>query len=382
MIFRKKKKRSIQEDREKLLVNFPPDSRFAEAYRTLRTNLFFSNMDNEVKSVLVTSAVEKEGKTTTAVNLGHTIAQTDRQVLLMDCDLRRPNMTNLFPGSPDMGVTELVTEVFGVHLTQGSLDEYSVADLVHLTRIQKRSARLDLENDTTRAALFFHKGRLSGVRWLNRPDDEKPVAGMIRDDLLTDEQIRALNRHAIEAIRAVNAMETGQFSFSPLSGNGNRSSDGGPGALDYEKLFARFKTDTRGLKYCHAAVDNAVVPTDVDNLFFLASGKTPPNPAELVGSGRMAFLMELLKSRFDFIIIDTPPVTPATDALLLAPMVDGSVLVVKSGNTDRKIIQDAVDQFKAVKQPIMGMVLNQVDMRKEGYYKYYHKYYSSYYGSK
>ncbi len=381
MIFRKKKKRSTQEDREKLLVNFPLDSRFAEAYRTLRTNLFFSDMDNEVKSVLVTSAVEKEGKTTTAVNLGHTIAQTDRQVLLMDCDLRRPNMTKLFPDSPQMGVTDLVTEVFGVHLTQGGLDEYSVGDLVRLTRIQNRSVRLDLENDTTRAALFFHKGRLSGVRWLNRPDDEKPVAEMIRDDLLTEEQIRALNRDAIEAIRAVNAMETGRFSFSPFSGAEARASAGGP-ALDYEKLFARFKTDTQGLKYCHAAIDNAVVPTDVDNLFFLASGKTPPNPAELVGSGRMAFLMEILKSRFDFIVIDTPPVTPATDALLLAPLVDGTVLVVKSGNTDRKIIQDAIDQFKAVKQPIMGVVLNLVDMRKEGYYKYYHKYYSSYYGSK
>jgi capsular exopolysaccharide synthesis family protein len=120
----------------------------------------------------------------------------------------------------------------------------------------------------------------------------------------------------------------------------------------------------------------------VDNLFILAAGKTPPNPAEVVGSSRMAFLIDTLKTRFDFIIIDTPPVTPATDALLLAPMVDGAVLVVKSGSVDRKIIRDAVDQFKAVKQPIIGMVLNQVDMRKEGYYKYYQKYYTSYYGSK
>lgn len=152
--------------------------------------------------------------------------------------------------------------------------------------------------------------------------------------------------------------------------------------VDFEKLFAEFNVGENTLKYCNAAIESAVLPTDVDNLFIMAAGKTPPNPAEVVGSSRMAFLIETLKARFDFIIIDTPPVTPATDALLLAPMVDGAVLVVKSGNTDRKIIQDAVDQFKAVKQPIIGMVLNQVDMRKEGYYKYYQKYYTSYYGSK
>jgi capsular exopolysaccharide synthesis family protein len=392
------------------LVSFPSNSRYAESYRTLRTNLFFSGMDNEVQSIVVTSAVEKEGKTTTAINLGHAIAQTDRQVLVVDGDLRRPYLTSLVAAKPELGVTELVTEVFGVHLTQGSLDEFAIADLIQLTRLQKRSVRLDLKNKDTRAALVFDKGKMIDISWMNRPESKQLVNTLIRDNLLTEEQAqlalshqktsahylgnilhtmglvsrkdlsRALSVHTIEAIRAVSAMETGSFEFSPPPRD--QSKIDVPQNLDFEKLFAEFNIGENTLKYCNAAIESAVLPTDVDNLFILAAGKTPPNPAEVVGSSRMAFLIDTLKTRFDFIIIDTPPVTPATDALLLAPMVDGTLLVVKSGNTDRKIIQDAVDQFKAVKQPIIGMVLNQVDMRKEGYYKYYQKYYTSYYGSK
>jgi len=410
LIFRKNKKRSRESDRERLLVSFPPNSRYAESYRTLRTNLFFSGMDNEVKSVLVTSAVEKEGKTTTAINLAYTIAQTDRQVLVIDCDLRHPYLTSLVGVNPEMGVTELVTEVFGVHLTKGSLEEYAIADLIQLTRLQKRSVRLSLENEDTRAAIVFEKGKMTNIVWQNRPESKMLANTLIRENLLTQEQARlalshqktsahnlgnilhtmglvsrkdlsrALSVHTIEAIRAVCAMETGRFAFSQPPRNPAKPT--GSQTVDIEKLFSEFNVGETTLKYCNAAIEKGICRTEVDNLFVLSSGKIPPNPAEVVGSSRMAFLIETLKSRFDFIIIDTPPVTPATDALLIAPLVDGTVLVVKSGNTERKIIQDVIDQFNTVKQPVIGTVLNQVDMRKEGYYKYYEKYYSSYYGSK
>ena len=412
MIFSKRKKKSRQTDRSKLLTEFPSNSRYAEAYRTLRTNLFFANMDKEIKSVLITSSLEKEGKTTTAINLAYTVAQTDRQVLVVDCDLRRPYLSSLVTGQSgaETGVTELVTEVFGVHLTQGSLDTYSIADLILLTRLQKRSARLHLQNDTTQASLFFEKGALTDIVWLNRPESRHLANTLVREKLLTEKQAlvalshqkksthhlgnilhtmglvskkdlsRVLSMHTIEAVRAVSAMETGTFEFSPPARD--HQGAGIQADVDLEKLFEEFYTGENTLKYCQAAIDNAIIPTDVDNLSVLPSGKAPSNPAELMGSGRMAFLIENLKSRFDFIILDTPPVMPATDALLIAPRTDGVVLVVKAGNTDRKIIQDVIDQFETVNQPVLGILLNQVDMRKEGYYRYYQKYYSSYYGSK
>lgn len=392
MIFRNKKKRSRETDREILLFNLPQNSRFAESYRTLRTNLFFSDMDDEIKSVVVTSSVEKEGKTTTAINLAHTIAQTDRQVLLLDCDLRRPFLTTLVTDNPELGVTELITEVFGVHLTKGSLDEFTIADLIQLTQLQKRSARLELTNKETRAAIVFDRGKMTDISWINRPESKQLANILIRENLITEEQARlalssqktsdrylgsvlhtmglvskkdlaqALSLHTIQAIRAVSAMESGSFEFSPPPKDAAELAR--HQTMDIEKLFEEFNDGENTLRYCSTAINRAILPTDVENLFIMPAGKTPPNPSEVVGSSRMAFLIETLKSRFDFIIIDTPPVTPATDALLLAPMVDGAVLVVKSGNTDRKIIQDAIDQFKAVKQPILGIVLNQVDMKR------------------
>ncbi|MDA3790831.1 MAG: DUF4388 domain-containing protein, partial [Desulfobacula sp.] len=180
MIFRKKKKRDPEKDRENLLMNIPSSSRFAESYRTLRTNLFFSASEKEIKSVVITSSVEKEGKTITSIILAYAIAQTDRKTLIMDCDFRRPHLSDLFSdkqemGKQEMGVTGLVTDVFGAHLTKGSLDDFSIADLMVLTQLQQRSCRLDIENNDTRAGISFEKGKIIDIYWKNRPEPKKLV---------------------------------------------------------------------------------------------------------------------------------------------------------------------------------------------------------------
>lgn len=407
-MFFKNKDKKLLGDKEILLEQFPSSSRFAESYRTLRTNLFFSVLEKNLKAVVLTSSVEGEGKTTTSVNLAYTIAQANRNVLLVDMDLRRPHLTTLFNMKREKGVSDLVTDVFGIHLTQGSLDSFPIGDLIRLIRLQCRTCCLDLENREARVAIFFEKGKIIDIYWKNRPESKKLANTLIRDELLTEKEAylalghqkksvqrlgkvlytmglvskdnlsKALSVHSIEAIKTVSAMKTGNFNFSALSSKDIEQCSGQD--IDFDKLYAEFNVASDQGGYLEDAIEKAIQPTSTPNLSILPSGFVPPNPSELVGSERTRFLIDHLKDKFDFIIIDTPPVMPATDALLISPRTDGTILVIRSGHADRKIIQEVVGQFESASQTIIGTVLNRVDMKTEGYYRYYKKYYASYYG--
>lgn len=93
-----------------LVVEREPKSPSAEAYRTLRTNIQFSNIDSDIKSLLVTSPVAGEGKSITAANLAITISQIGKKVLLIDCDMRRPSVHKMFDISNEVGLTNMLKE--------------------------------------------------------------------------------------------------------------------------------------------------------------------------------------------------------------------------------------------------------------------------------
>jgi len=87
-----------------------PRSPVAEAYRTLRTNLEFSNLDRSLRALVVTSAGPDEGKSTTLANLAVTIAQGGKKVILADCDLRRPTLHQIFDLKINLGLTDMVRD--------------------------------------------------------------------------------------------------------------------------------------------------------------------------------------------------------------------------------------------------------------------------------
>jgi capsular exopolysaccharide synthesis family protein len=111
--------------------------------------------------------------------------------------------------------------------------------------------------------------------------------------------------------------------------------------------------------------------TDVPNLYVLPSGPLPPNPSELLGSQRMAQLIEELGSLADVILFDTPPVLACADAMVLASRTDGIVLVVDSRSTRREAATRALEMLRNVDARVLGGILNKVRSVSSEYYHYY-----------
>ena len=215
------------------IVEKEPKSVAAEAYKTLRTNIQYSAYHKNLQTLLVTSSNPQEGKSITAGNLAISLAQDNKKVIIVDCDLRRPTMHKKFNISNEAGLTEL----------------------------------------------------------------------LLRRKEVTD-----------------------------------------------------------------------CIQVHSDNLDIITSGKVPPNPSELLGSDHMKKLLIELKERYEYIIIDTPPVLAVADAQILAANTDGVVFVVKSLETKREEIVQAKASLDKVNAPIVGSVLNAVDSKK-GKYKYDYEYY-------
>jgi len=118
-----------------------------------------------------------------------------------------------------------------------------------------------------------------------------------------------------------------------------------------------------------------VVPTAVPNLDILPAGPVPPNPAELLSTGRMKDLLHELARDYDHVVVDSPPVLSVTDATVLSVLVDGVILVVRSGKTTREALRHTRQLFYNVNARVLGVVLNGVDLRSVDYNYYYYKYY-------
>lgn len=214
-----------------LVMRTDPHGPQAEAYRRIRANLEFADVDRRVRALVVTSALAGEGKSTTSINLALALAERSSRVLLIDADLRRPSIGRHCQIEDAVGLTTVL------------LGEVTVADAVQ--------------------------------RWA--------------------------------------------------------------GAID-----------------------------------ILPSGAIPPNPGQLLGSAAMADLMSELAASYTFIIVDSPPLLPATDALGLAHMTDGTIVVARYKWTRREQLARAIDSLAAVRARVVGIVLDRIPApsRSAGYYGY------------
>jgi capsular exopolysaccharide synthesis family protein len=213
------------------ISHLDPDEPSVESYRALRTNVTFVGAEKPLQFISVTSPAPREGKSTTAINLALTLAQSGRRTILIDGDLRRSSVHRAFGLVQEPGLTDIL--IGGVSASEGI-----------------------------------------------RPD------------------------------------------IAP--------------ALD-----------------------------------LLPSGSTPPNPSELLGSAAMDALIAELRHDYEYIIMDTPPTLPVTDAAVVATNADATILVIKSGDTEESSAQRAMHQLRRVRARIAGAVLNSVTPRKDPQYSYY-----------
>jgi capsular exopolysaccharide synthesis family protein len=391
-----------------LLDGYPSNSRFAEAYRTLRTNIAFSFLERKLQCLLVSSAAQGEGKTHTVANLAFTMAETGQNVLMVDADLRKPMLSKLVPEHQSTGLTGLITHVFGTDVREGDLAAFSLQDLIRLLAFQKQTGYLFLQGRGQEFDLLFLRGELQDIVWRNRPEDRRLANLLLKSGLLTAETHQAaldrqkitrqrlgvvlvrmgmlseeqlknpLSLHLTETFRAALQLNTGTFAFQAIQESDLDKPSFNP--LNYHQIYRKSVVGEENLPFLFSRIQAAIVPTRHPSLFLLPSGKIPPNPSELLGSSRLTYLINHLKSQFDVIIFDTPPILPASDALLLSPHSDGVILVTKAGQMNRKLVQSVAQKLISIQANLLGVVLNKVDLNREGYYRYYHKYYTSYYG--
>jgi succinoglycan biosynthesis transport protein ExoP len=234
-LLEKKKGTAVPLGQIELVPHARPRTLISESYRSLRTALLLSSA-RELRVVAVTSAVAGEGKTATASNLAVVLAQLGRQVLIVDCDLRKPRLHQVF-------------------------------------RVSNR-------------------------------------AGLVN-------QLTA------------------------------------------------------------AAEPEVFLPTEVPNLWITPSGPIPPNPSELLSSDRMRDWLKAARSRFDFVVIDTPPALAVTDATVVGMLADGVVLTLRSGKVTREEARLCRDRLRQTGIKILGAVLNRHRSLQAGLGKRY-RYYESY----
>ena len=136
----------------------------------------------------------------------------------------------------------------------------------------------------------------------------------------------------------------------------------------------KVKESIKGLTHYlskQAALIEVICATNVKNLHIVYAGPVPPNPAELLGGKHFRELLTSLRKVYDYILVDTPPLGSVIDSAIIAEECDGSIMVIETGVISYRFAQDVKRQLEKSNCPILGVVLNKVDMSKQGYYGKY-----------
>jgi succinoglycan biosynthesis transport protein ExoP len=153
------------------------------------------------------------------------------------------------------------------------------------------------------------------------------------------------------------------------------------GDLRKPRIHKIFGTDnSKGLStYLAGASDTDIIrPTSISNLNVIPSGPIPPNPSELLSSGKMSDLLQRLNERYDIVIWDSAPLLTVTDSLILSKVLDGTIIITRAGETTYEGVSRAIKSLRDIEAHFIGIVINALEITRSDYY--YHQYYSYSYG--
>lgn len=119
-----------------------------------------------------------------------------------------------------------------------------------------------------------------------------------------------------------------------------------------------------------ASYEKIICSSNYENLDVILTGSFPPNPAELLGRKEFKQLLDTLRERYDYVIVDTPPICSVIDSAIIAESCDGIILVVEANTTSYRLAQRAKEQLEKTSCPILGVILNKVDITGQRYGRY------------
>jgi capsular exopolysaccharide synthesis family protein len=130
--------------------------------------------------------------------------------------------------------------------------------------------------------------------------------------------------------------------------------------------------------YGEEELSDVIVDVGVDNLYVIPAGSSPSNPAGLLASEKMQNLIKELRPKFDFILVDTPPILVCSDSRILSEYVDGMICIVKVESTNIKALEHSIQLTRHLNIEVLGLILNQVDFKFGRAYYYTYRYYKPY----
>lgn len=138
------------------------------------------------------------------------------------------------------------------------------------------------------------------------------------------------------------------------------------------------KSEVKGLSFYlsnQVKLEDVICATDIENLHLVFSGPVPPNPSELIESSYFKDMIQFLSQKYDYVLIDTPPLGSVIDSAIAAEVSDGAILVIESERVSYRLAREVKIQLEKSNCPILGVVLNKVDISSMSYYgKMYTKY--------